>query len=755
MTSRTIKRLGAVTIVVALVGALLVGVLAGFDRPSLSRGKAPERAPADHMIIVGIAGLRWSDVNAHDMPVLTRLLRHGSAGTLSVRAAPDITCPAEGWLTLGAGTYAALTDPRGVNEDAGCQPRAVPPVAESGPPVPTMPQIREVNDDLRFGAKPGVLGDRLPCTTAIGPGAALAVADSNGYLDEYHASLPSDAEKALRTCPLTAIDGGTVDDSGDRRSHAREADALIAQVNRDRPRRSIVAVAGISETQANQARLHVAVLNGPGFSHGWLHSPSTRRIPYVQLVDFAPTALEILGEDVPESLAGRPLNGAAAGRPPTVKATIAMLTDADTQAVAQRSVIGVFFAGFGAALLAVVLAVLLLVWRRRYEAPVPAAVLRWVSIAALALSAVPGATFFANVVPWWRASSPIAAVTAMVVVTSLSMVALALTIGAWSRNWSRRMSVRISVVASITLGIFIVDGMTGAWLQLNSIIGYSPLVAGRFVGFGNPGFAVYATVSVLLASFVAYGYRRAVTLALLAAVAIPVIAFDGLPQWGADFGGVLTLVPTFVVLGLLLTRMKVTWGKVTLATLSGLVLVLAIGYLDYLRPASSRSHFGRFIASIMDGTALYTIRRKLWANIDLLFLGPHTIAAALGVIVGIVVILRPPMALRRTYETWPIVRFALIGSVILAGFGFATNDSGVAIPITMSLILVPTIVALCLWALVGDPWNLPPAAPDPVPVFNPLPDLTPRTSAELADDTAERSRGDTAGHGKATTAGQR
>jgi hypothetical protein len=52
--------------------------------------------------------------------------------------------------------------------------------------------------------------------------------------------------------------------------------------------------------------------------------------------------------------------------------------------------------------------------------------------------------------------------------------------------------------------------------------------------------------------------------------------------------------------------------------------------------------------------------------------------------------------------------------VVLAGFGLATNDSGIAIPTVMALVILPTVLALSVWAVAGDPWHGPPTR-HPVP----------------------------------------
>ena len=56
-----------------------------------------------------------------------------------------------------------------------------------------------------------------------------------------------------------------------------------------------------------RAQLHVAIGHGPSFPRGALRSASTRRAPYVQLVDVAPTVLDLMGLVPPPEMTGRSL----------------------------------------------------------------------------------------------------------------------------------------------------------------------------------------------------------------------------------------------------------------------------------------------------------------------------------------------------------------------------------------------------------------------------------------------------------------
>ena len=642
-----------------------------------------------HVVVVGVSGLRWNDVDAARTPTLARMVDRGSVGSLSVRSAPGVTCPGEGWASLGSGTYAAVRDLDDIDPQRGCRSRQAPSVTVDGEGarVRALPGLRKLNDGLRFGAKPGLLGDSVRCTAAIGPGAALAVADRDGHVSAYEPSLPADPGPILRRCPLAAVDLGALPENRDRRTALTDLDRKLAAIDAARPSDSTVLLVGLSETGATEPRLHVASADGPGYTGGWLHSPSTRRIPYVQLVDVAPTALALLGQDVPDDIAGRPWQGDVPGRPDSLAATRKALVETDIAAVQQRAVLGWFFAGYAVLILAVLVALGVALWRRRRH-QVSGRLLRALSIAALALIAVPGATFVANLLPWWRTTSPLALVTAGTAVVTALMVAVA-----YAGPWRRSLTGRMGAVIGITVITFSADVLAGSPLQIDSLFGYNPLVAGRFAGVGNIAFAVYGTAAVLLCAVLAAGRSRRAALGIVAAIGLPVLAIQGLPALGADFGGLLTLVPTFGVLALLLAGARITLGRVIAVVVAGIAAVGLIAVLDYLRPPTARSHFGRFVASLLDGDGWEAVRRKILTSLDLLLAGPLQVIALIGAVLVAVAVFRPPASLRAAYRDQPWLRPGLIGTVLLSAFGFATNDSGIAIPVVAALLAVPAALA--------------------------------------------------------------
>jgi hypothetical protein len=350
--------------VLVLVAVALLGAVALATRPD--PGPGPVRST--YVVVVGVAGLRWEDLSPTGTPALWRLAADGSVGALAVRSASRLTCPLDGWATLGAGNRAEWGGGRTRDRCPTTSPTVTRPDRFGGRLI-EQPRVVDHNRDLSWGAQPGALAESVRCTSAVGAPAAVAAARPAGRVDRYVAALPADPAAALTECPLSIVDAGTVAGEGaDRAVALGRVDASVATVIAVRPARSLVIVAGLADTEA-PARLHVAIADGPGFEGGWLTSPSTGRAGYVQLTDLAPTALSALGQpSTSRFFAGTPARSVP-GRPAGLPATVGVLADGDARAAAQRDVAGAFLPLLVVFGLLVLAAVPPLLWRGRGPGP--------------------------------------------------------------------------------------------------------------------------------------------------------------------------------------------------------------------------------------------------------------------------------------------------------------------------------------------------------------------------------------------------
>jgi hypothetical protein len=232
------------------------------------------------------------------------------------------------------------------------------------------------------------------------------------------------------------------------------------------------------------------------------------------------------------------------------------------------------------------------------------------------------------------------------------------------------------------LGLLVVDVVLGATLQLNTVFGYSPTVAGRFAGLGNLAFAQLAGSALLLAGVVAgrvpgrRGVLIGVGLLLLALVV------DGSPLWGSDVGGALTLVPAAALTGSLLLGWRPRLRAGVVWALAAVGVVLAFGLADLARPPDDRTHLGRLLERVADeglGAFETVVLRKLDANLSVLTSSVWTLMVPLALVVAAYLLWRTPGRLRSLRDEIA-VRTTLPGLGVAGVLGFALNDSGIAVP---------------------------------------------------------------------------
>jgi hypothetical protein len=528
-----------------------------------------------------------------------------------------------------------------------------------------MPAQVRANEDRREGARPGLLADTLVdhgrCAEGGGPGARLGAAQSDGAVAgrEESGNLLSLLDGAS-TCDVLLLQGTPVGTEA-RASGAAAADALIGRVDQLRPAGSTLLVVGISEAPGERdPHLHVALAAGPDFRPGALTSASSRRPPYVQLTDVAPTILSLLDIAPPDAMIGEPWRRTG-GLP-----SVADLRDHERKSDGQREVTVPFFVVLvGVQLLLVGLA---LIWRRW----------RLVELVALAGTTAVGASYLANLLPWWRADQPLAAMLGVTLAITAVLTGISLL--------GKGLLARAGLACGLVAAVLVLDLLTGAHLQMSSVAGYSPVVAGRFAGIGNVAFGVLAASALLAAAS-----TRSATIAALTAL---VVVVDGAPMWGSDVGGVLALVPAYTLLVLLLAGRKVNAARLAVASLVGGLVVTAFGIADHARPTDEQTHLGRFVGQVIDGSAGDVIRRKAEANLSLLFHSPVTALLPVVVAFLLVLFLRPPTGLRRTFDRSPAWRAGLLAVLTASGLGAVLNDSGVAVPALAIVVALPATLAV-------------------------------------------------------------
>nr|WP_231135004.1 hypothetical protein [Motilibacter deserti] len=719
--SRLVTVLGGVTF------ALLPAPAGAADSPG---GFSP-------VVVLGAGGLRWSDVSPEATPTLWELAGEGAVGSLVTRTARPVTCPADGWLTVGAGTRAQAVEhggPGGSKETCPASGPAVTPDGE-GARVQEWAAIGRLDANERFDTRPGLLAEAAAqapgtCVTAIGPGAALAAADPAGRVAYYAPSVADATSADVTRCQVTMVELGDIDArAGDRAAQVAAVDAAAARVRELRQGPATWIVLGLSGDASGETHLGLAVRHSDlaPTAPSWLDSSSTRRQAVVQLTDVTPTVLGLVGAPVPDEAVGSPLE---AGAPVDGlgEAVDDLVAADDAERVVRGTQSWFWITLLGLQLVVYLLATLVL---RRSWGPARRRVLTWTRWGALASGAVPAATFLADLVPWWRAGAPVPAIVALVAALTVAIGALAA-----AGPWRGRPLGPPTAVAAVTALVLGLDVLLGARLQLGSLMGYFPTVAGRFYGFGNQAFSLFATGALFAAGGLAAWLlgrgpgRRGLATAAVVLVGVATLGIDGAPSLGADVGGVLAILPGFAVLALLVSGRRVSVVRLAAALGAAVLLLAVVGLADAARPATSRTHLGRFVIEVRDGEAGGTIARKLGANLGLLTSTPLTLLLPAAIVFVVLVLRRPARwhapALQRAYEREPLLRPTLAALLVLQAVAFAVNDSGVAIPAVSLMLVIPFLLAASVHALELDE-----AGARPAPAARPRP-ATPATEPRPA-----------------------
>jgi hypothetical protein len=648
----------------------LSGAAAGAVGTAGAVGSAPVAAPVGRVVVIGVPGLRWDDVSAQATPALWALGGQSAIGSLSVKAADPVSCPLDGWLTLGAGNRATAELARDCNG-------AGEPVVQAGDgaTVTGFAGLARRNRSRTDATHLGLLADTLhsagQCVSAAGSRAAVGAANSAGTVASYRADALQAASDAafVGRCAVTLFD-----------ADSSTVDPIVTRVLADAPA-ALVLVVGISETDRAAAHLHVAIAHGARFAAGVLTSASTRRADFVQLVDVAPTILASFHVAEPASMIGQTWRSTGPSSRDEAK-IVARLRDLDRAARRQAAAIVPFFVT-QSVLMVVVCALALLMATGRIRSRARGLVR--VGCAAAAL--FPAASFLAGLTPWWRSSSW------LLVLFGVTAGWVALATGAAvavDRALGRRPFGLATAVGLITTAVIGIDLLTGAGLQIFTMNGYSPLVAGRFAGIGNVAFGVFGAAVLLAAGglYERFGLMAVGTVGLLA------VALDGGPSWGSDVGGVLALVPAFALLAWTLGGVRLSGAKLAGSLVGAVIAVGLLGVLDYARPAARQTHLGRFVGELLHGGAWTVVRRKALADFALLTHSFLTLLVPVLVVAAALLIRRPPGVLRLAFEQVPVLRPTLVAVIAMAVVAAVVNDSGAAIPALVVLVVLPAVTSV-------------------------------------------------------------
>ena len=728
---------------IGIVVLLFAFVFASLDTP------AKAQVECSRAVVFTLPGVTWEYVYGVDPDgkydsvrpaTLMSFIEDGSTASMSVRTISSRTSYASGFATIGAGSRVDASrfsgSPRGPEDVAAMNEESW----ADGVAVAGLSQMRLDAREAGYDAVPGALAGALDApVTAIGnsetsiPPAApagyarwalLAAMDEEGIVDSAMVGprllerdpaapwgLRTDLEVATRAieealrdeCGVTFIDPGDLERVDElelalgrplpeqRTEALQTADELLAAVlsNVDLERDLVLVVSPTSPWVEEEAHLGIAAVRGPGFEPGQtLQSASTRRAGLVTLPDVAPTILEHLGLPADPDMTGRPIFAVETGAD-----IIEQAIDTDKESIFVENMKTPITAGFVLVQILIYAASAWLIARmlRPGEARKHDRAAKWLEFAMLGIVAFPISSYLAGLIDQHELGSP---------VVYLFLIAIDLVLVAATHVLLKGALNRLLALCGLTILVLFVDLLTGAGLQLNTVFGYSPVVAGRFAGLGNIAFAVLGVAGLMTGALLAQQLKSP-RQGLVAAgcVFIAVIIFDGAPQLGSDVGGVLALVPCLGLTFLLLWGKKPSWKFVFVGIIAGVIAVGAFLAIDLSRPPEERTHLARLYEDVRDrgfGVMTDTVERKVSANVRLFKTSLWTYFVPPALIAIAFLMRRPRGRWERLDEIYPKVRAGLVGGLFLAALGFAVNDSGIVIPAVILSFLVPLAIMVHL-----------------------------------------------------------
>jgi hypothetical protein len=715
----------------------------------------PPRA-VERVLIVSLPLVSWEDLENVRIPNLNRLLDESAIAGLTTRTIASARDVASGYVTLGAGTRASgsespsdgaafdVGEPFGSATAASAFEQRTGQTSDRGLVHLGIAPIVEANDAVHLDAEIGALGDALAAAgysravVANGDGTVPGTVDPVYEREAVAALMGSDGtvpdgrvdESLLERDPDAPFGermdlGATADafraawkprsvvlvESSDlvrARTYSqyvsepqstamfREAlyrsDALVGRLLRDvDARRDAVLVVGPAP-QVGGGTITVVALRAPGTTSGLLRSASTSRAGFVQLVDIAPSVLDVLGLERSKEMRGRPFSIVSTDADP--REGREFLVGESTAARFRAQTLTRVYIAF------IVLQALLAlgaVWVLTRSGGVRARA--WLRV---------GATFSLGFVPTVYLARLVPLHDAGAIAYTGFLAAGAIALGTAYRVIGRRdpldpVILGLAVIIAVLAG----DVTFGSNLHLSNPFGYSPGFGIRFIGFGNVSYAFLASSSVLLAGLLAHriGGRRGAWTGV--AILVFAIVVDGSPFWGADVGGALSLIPAFALTAALLLGVRVR-ARVRTAVVGVAVMLIgaaALVAIDLARPPGRRTHLGRLVEQVQsDGWEVLTgvIGNKIDQN-----LGSFTRSIwglLLPLVIGFVIYLA--LSSRRWLSSLtrriPELRAALIGFAAAAVLGYALNDSGIDVPGVMLAVLNTVLVALLFPARQAD-----------------------------------------------------
>ncbi|MFC3495621.1 hypothetical protein [Glycomyces rhizosphaerae] len=677
-----------------------VAVLAGAAAFQLLPDDAEEALPetVGSVVLLGVGGLSWTDIDADTTPNLAALAENGSLAELNTDSGRNFTCTLDGWLTLSAGAP-AVSDPYGQSSDCGLVTSDQITVSGSTATVGDMTDLVTLNRELDQGTELGMLAAGTSCATAIGSGAAYATANSVGRVADYVPAMPTgdDLTDALAECPLSVVDGGVLPTEPQSRAAALESlDATVGELQAARGEDSAFIITGVSQV-ADPNRLLATIANfGTGNGHNLLDL-AAERPGYLRLTDLTATVLTLLDSPLPETV-----TGTAAG------ATEDLLTYEDRQAVFDDTDTRLMAADVAAPAtqwlqVLLFLALTFVAWpllhllRRAGQPgvkPPPLWLMRLNIVTALVCALFVAAGILADFFGWWSAERPglIGPLTAL----GIAIVCAFIAIGLPGRHGPSSLMVSVSAFGIL---VTVLAMLLHTEDPLGTLLGDYTVADSASNALGPVATGMFIASLWLLAAAVAWRLPRRFQSPAMAGIGCVGVLIVSVGFLGDSVPAAVAIIVGTCLAAALATGGWVTFPRFVWSGLAGVAVLFGLSWIDYQRPAAERGVLGSFLGDIL-GDTNGVIASGVGSNIVAVFTSPLSVLTVMAGAYCWLILLRPGGGLRRAFGLYPPLRAAFSAAVagsaiagLLLGKGLMSLGSALAVMVPLAVIMSHRVLA--------------------------------------------------------------
>lgn len=288
------------------------------------------------------------------------------------------------------------------------------------------------------------------------------------------------------------------------------------------------------------------------------------------------------------------------------------------------------------------------------------------------------------VVPMFSVSNPV-----IMIVTLIATMGILYFLFAKLIKDSLWKLIAMSFAASI---LILVDGATGQNLIKNSLLGYDAIIGARYYGIGNEYMGVIIGAAILTAAGLLE--KKKIKKWMAGLFLLICMAILGYPKMGANVGGTITAVCSYLFFMMRVYDIKVDFKKVMLIGLAVVAVVGTFAFIDL--HSGGKSHLAGALTNIKDNgviVILQIIQRKIEMNMKLIGVSIWSKVFLLALAIVAYLFYKPFGVLKSIQKKYPIMAKSWYAIIVGSVVGFLVNDSGiVAAATSIPYMILPVLM---------------------------------------------------------------